>query len=845
MVMLTSMALTTNAASGTYLVRGIVRDTVTNQPVPYASVALSGLGIGTMTDAKGIFELTAPDASATIDVTCQGYNRARKKINKNRVNLYEIWLHPDAVELDELVVKKQRYSKRNNPAVDLMQRIRSSADVNDPRRNDYFNYDKYERITIALNDFKGDDKSSALMRRFPFLWEYIDTSEVSGRPILNLALKEQASDVHWRRNPRKTEREIVTGLSSDGIDEILDQESMRIFLQDALREVNLYDRDIIILQNRFVSPLSPLAADFYKFYITDTVTLDSARCVVLSFYPHNRAVFGFVGQMYVEPTDTAMFIHRVNMRVPAEINLNFIDNLYIDQQFAQAPDGSRLKMTDDMTLEMSAVPGTQGLYVRRNTAYANHGFARPEGEDSIFHTLAKTTVHRQAEARDTIFWDGVRLFELPISEARIKSLMGRLRRNKLFRWGEKIVNVFSSGYIATGKKSKFDIGPVNTFLGGNSLEGFRMRVGGMTTANLSKHWFSRFYVARGFKDHRFKYGLEVEYSFNEKKYHSREFPMHSLKFVSGYDVDRLGQYYVMTNPDNVFLALKRMSDHLMSYERINMLTYALELNNHFSVGATVGNSMQYSSRELKFAISGAEPRPLHHFGESWIEVQLRYAPGEKFYQTRSYRMPINSDAPILMLTHRWAPGWAPGTRWATMRTDFTAQKRIWFSAWGYADILASTGHVWSRRTPYTQMPVANANLSYTIQPESFALANPLEFMGDTYASLHLTYWGNGALLNYVPFVKKLKLREVFGVRGYWAHLSDRNNPRLTDGMLAFPDREGIAVNTTDKKPYMEASVGLDNIFKCLRVDYVWRLNHRHPTYKVDRWGIRIMLHLTF
>lgn len=839
------------APAGRYFISGIVRDSVTRQPVPMAAVSpTSGTG-GTLADGNGIFELTVADGTRAVNVSSQGYRRKRVPIRKNRVNVYEILLAPEAQTLREVVITRRKYSKKNNPAVDLMERIRSTAAVNDPRRNPYYNYDRYERITLGLNNITPDKdgKQNAIMKKFPFLWEYVDTSEISGKPVLPLSVKETSSQVHFRHDPRR-EREVITGLKSNGIDQITDQESMRVFLSDVLREIDLYDKDINILQNRFVSPLSPIAADFYKFYITDSMTIDNEKVLQLSFYPHNRSVFGFVGQMYVVPSDTAMFIRRATMRVAPEINLNFIENMFIDQEFTRAPDGSRLKTRDDLTMEISVIPGLQGLYARRNVAYANHSFVAPRDEEEIFAAMGQTVITDEARGRDEAFWKSVRLFEIPKGEASVPTMLERLRGNKLYYWTEKFVKLMASGYVTTGNPSKFDIGPLNTFVSGNTLEGLRLRLGGMTMGSLSHRWFSRFYVARGFRDHKWKYGLELEYSFNEKRLHSREFPIHSLMLNSSYDIDQLGQQYLFTNADNVFLAWKRQKDDRVSYRRLNSLTYKLELENNFSVTATVANDRQISSRVLGFQLSSSENpadpslnTPLRGFNESWGEVMLRFAPGEKFYQTRSYRFPVNMDAWTVTLSHRMA---FRGTesRWNVQRTEASLMHRFWFSAWGYLDMMVKGGHVWSRHTPYTQMFIPNANLSYTIQPESFALMNAMEFVADSYCQTDITYWANGAILNYIPLVKKLKLREVFSVRTFWGKLRGANDPRLHGAMLAFPG-DGIAVADVSRTPYVEAGVGLDNIFRCLRVDYVWRLTHRHPGYEVDRSGVRVAFHFTF
>ena len=873
------LPLTVRGAVGDYLVRGIVRDSLTNEPVPMCAVAITGRTVGTLSDTKGVFELTVPRSTTSLTVTSQGYARKVVPIRHNRVNVYEVRLRPEAQMLSEVVVKRKKYSKKNNPAVDLMQRIRRTQDANDPRRNPFYNYDKYERIILGLNNFNQETSQNSLFKRFPFLWEHVDTSEVSGKPILPLSVKETSSQMHFRRDPR-SERQVITGLKSEGVDELTDQESMRIFMQDVLREIDLYDRDINILQNRFVSPLSPLAADFYKFYITDSVMIDGEKAIQLSFYPHNKAAFGFVGQMYVVPSDTAMFIRRVTMRVPSEINLNFIDNMYVDQEFTRAADGSRLKVRDDMVLEVTVVPGTQGLYVRRAVAYANHNFDRPQSSDEIFAALGHDVIQPQARQRDEVFWQGVRLFELPPAERGVTALLTKMRSVPLFYWGEKGLKLLVSGYVPTkgAQQSKFDIGPLNTMLTGNTLEGFRMRLGGMTTANLSKHWFTRFYGAYGFRDHKFKYGLELEYSFNEKRYHSREFPVHSFRLNSNYDIDQIGQNYMFTNADNFVLALKRMDDDRVSYLLHNSLTYTLELANNFSVTAVAAQERQFASRLLKFSVTTpmqlnpdtetlpvslnaplANSRadatvpskmlqtPLSCFNQSWGELTLRYAPGEKFYQTKSYRIPINQDAPVLTLTHRYGPASGLGNRWGVNRTEGSVAKRFWFSAWGYLDVLVKGGHVWSKGTPYTLMFIPNANLSYTVQPESFTLMNAMEFVTDSYCSTDITYWANGAILNYIPFVKRAKLREVFSVRTFWGKLSDANNPRVRSGMLAFPTdgRGGVAVTDVSRTPYVEVGVGLDNILRCLRLDYVWRITHRHPGYPIDRSGLRVAFHMTF
>lgn len=826
-----------------YLIRGIVKDSISDEVIPYARIVSSTRKGSTVSGPDGVFELTVKDTTTWIKISANSYQTKVMSIRRGQVNMYAVYLSPEIQELQEVVIKKRRYSKRNNPAVDLMQRLRQQSSGHDPRRNDYYNYKQYQRISIALNNFTKDPSTSKLLKRFPVLWSCMDTSDISGRPILQLSVKETASDVHYRRQPKST-REIVTAYNSNGVDQIFDQESMQTFLEDILRPVDVFNGEINLLQNRFVGPLTALSADFYRFYLGDTITTEKGRKLVpLTFYPRNKASFGFIGSMEVDVTDSVLFVNHIDMRISPDINLNFIENLRLEQSYAKAADGSRLVTNDNLTLEGTVLPGTPGLYISRNLAYASHNFDKPEGADSIFAEQRERAVERGASSRDTLYWEGVRLVELPASQRNVSNAMDKLHSYPIYCFVEKCVKALFSGYISTAKNSKFDIGPLNTLASYNDIEGFKMRAGGMTTANLSPHWFGRFYVGYGFKDHKWKYGVEAEYSFNDKRYHSREFPVHSLRFNMTYDTYHPGQSYMFTNPDNFILSFKRRNDYNVTYQRLATLTYTQERYSRFSVTASVNNERQWPGPYLPLKLSSGEE--LSNFDMSWVDVELRYAPGEKFYQTRTYRLPVNLDAPVVMLSQRIGSRHVAGSRWSVCRTQLSVQKRFWMSAWGYLDLIGKGGHVWSRNTPYFQLFMPNANLSYTIQPESYALINAMEFITDSYASVEATYWANGAILNYVPYLKKLRLREVFAVRTFWGKLSDSNNPAKNSALLSFPTDDGVGRTDISKTPYVEASVGIENIFKCLRVDYVWRLTHRYPGYPVDRSGIRIALHVTF
>lgn len=745
------------------------------------------------------------------------------------------------VNLEEVTVKpgKEHYSKKNNPAVDFVGRIRENAELGDPLRKDNYNFERYERITIALNDIADSiGTDGGLLKKFQFLNEYVDTSEVTKKPILPLSIKEKVSNIYNRKDPRAT-REFITGLRRKGLDDISNQEAIQTVLEDFFREINLYDNDITLLTNRFVSPLSKIGPDFYKYYLSDTIVVNNDSCAIVSFVPRNNATFGFVGRLTVALHDPTMFIRHASMTLSPKANVNFVKSLHIDQTFERLDDGTRLKTSDVLTVEFEVIPNTQGLYAQKYTTYRNHNFDKSDRPE-LYDRLGTTYASADAFLKDDTFWEARRGSGTSVSEREIGSMIADLRSVSIYKWVERAIGILVSGYVPLGKSDKVEFGPVNTLVSFNDVEGTRFRIGGVTTANLSKHWFSRGYVAYGTKDHKWKYSGEIEYSFNEKKRHAREFPVHSIRLRHKYDTDAVGQDYEFTNPDNIFLSLKRMKDTLMIYQRSTALEYTLELDNNFSVSASASHIRQEATRYIPFRFSDGSM--LSHLDFTPFTLTLRYAPGEKFMQTKSHRIPVNLDAPVFQISHTYAPGGKfGGCKYTVNKTEISFQKRFWLSAFGYIDAIVKGGHVWST-SPFTALLIPNANLSYTIQPESFALMSPMEFITDSYAVFDMTYWANGAIFNYIPYLKKLKLREVFAFRGVWGHLSDKNNPRHNRWLPQFPiEANPVKMTST---PYMEISAGIDNIFRVLRVDYVWRLSYRN-TPGVDKSGLRIALHFTF
>ena len=825
-------------------IKGLVTDSVSGEPLPYVSIIVKGTTTGAATDLDGRFSLTVPSSASgkMLEVSYLGYSTKQVPL-KSGQNL-SIQLAPTGIALNEVVVKpgRERYRRRDNPAVAFVKNVIERRDANDPRNHDYYSYDRYQKMVFAMNDYKPKKHEDGKTGKFDFLVDFIDTLDV-GTTILPISEKEHFETVYYRKEPH-SEKRLVKGDKSAGVDEVFSRDGIQQFLNEAFREVDIFRNNIPLFLQRFVSPLSSLGPTFYKYYLMDTLEIDGQKCMDLGFVPFNSESFGFTGHLYVT-LDSTYFVRRVLLNVPKDINLNFVSHMTIDQTFRREPDGTRLITKDDIRVNFKLSEKSKGMFAQRLIVYSNHSFEPDTAQLAIFEQPAPSITLKEAYTQTDKFWEENRPQEgRRRNPNTVDKLMAKLRSIPIFYITEKIVTILVSGYVPATKdeaNNKFEFGPMNTTISGNAIEGARFRVGGTTTPQFHKRLTLDGFAAYGVRDKKMKYDALVEYSFIDRKQYRKEFPMHSIRFEYMYDINKLGQQYMYTSKDNFLLAIRRKRDTRATYLRKAELTYTREHYNGISYSAVLRNKREYATPYAVFDRINADGSltSLDHYDMTELELNFRYGYNEKFYQTRNTRIPITFDAWVFNLSH--VMGWKGflGSSYNYQRTDIGLQKRLWFSAFGYTDIILKAGKVWTK-VPYPLLILPNANLSYTIQPEAYTNMNAMEFINDEYASWDVTYYMNGLLLNRIPLIKKLKWREVFCFRGLWGHLSDKNNPAKSTGIFAFP--EGSM--TLGKAPYMEASVGIENIFKFLRLDYVWRLNYRDNP-DIQTHGVRCTMRIQF
>ena len=829
--------------------KGRVTDAETGAPVPSVNIYFEQhRQVGTVTNRRGYYTLRAISEGDSLVFSCVGYATYKVYAAKNagRQTL-DVKLRPTDYRLSELSVKpkKYRYSRKHNPAVELMRKVIDAKKSNDLKNNEFYRYDKYQRITFAFNNLTRQFMDSSFLRKFPTLLKQVEYCPQTQTNILPLTYNETASEHIYRKSP-EAERNFLLGQRSEGLNELFATGDIaNIVLQRFFTDVNIYDNSINLLERYFTSPLSSASAiSFYQYFIMDTLDVEGDRCIELSFIPQNPQDFGFSGRLWVL-ADSTYRVKRCLLNLPLRSSVNFISRLVIEQDFATLSNGQRALVKDNMIVELGALKQFHNMLVKRTTAYTGFDFSPIADEE-----FDRREVPREGtmETRDEAFWNRHRTDTLTRSEAAMPDMVHDLTRKRGAGWILWIVRAFVENYVETsppGKKNYVDFGPVNTVISSNFIDKIRLRASAQTTANLHPRLFLKGYAAYGVRDRRWKYEGEVEYSFLKKQYSPEEFPRNSIALSTRYDVMAPSDAMLPTDKDNVFASFKTQTVDQMAYFRQYNLRYVYEFDSHFGITAQLRHITQYPTGSLFYRTMAGQA--VHEIRQSEATLSLRYAPGEVVAVTKQRRHPVNHNFPVYTLLHTAGFKGVLGGDYASNYTELSVTRRFWLNSCGRIDVHLRAGAQWNR-VPFPLLIAPAANNSYIIQRSMFNMINNMEFLNDRFVSLALQWDLSGKLFNRIPLLKRLKWREVVGFKTLYGTLTDKNNPYAAGGqgdLFEFPSRNGMPTSfVMGDAPYMELNVGVHNIFKILRIDYVRRLNYLNlPNVKKN--GVRFVLQFDF
>jgi hypothetical protein len=815
-------------------IRGTVIDGDTQEPLPFVTVYFEGATVGASTNVEGKYVVRTDKPYTQLYFSFLGYKTVVKKIVPGTSMTVDVKLFPETKMLDEVVVTsgktRERYRNKNNPAVDLVRLMIDHKKDNRIESFDYVEYEEYEKLQMSLSNMSEKFKEKKIFRKYKWLFENVDTTTVQGKALLPIYLSETISDQYYRKSP-ENKKSVVKGHQKVSIDDYVDNQGLSTYLNYLYNDIDIYDNNITILTNQFLSPIADAAPTFYRFYITDTLKQYSPPLAELTFVPRNAGDFLFQGKLYVT-LDSNYAVQNVNMSVNKNINLNWVRELYIEQEFEKTENGKYHVVKSQMRADFGLSKDRGGIFGERTVSFKNFTTNNPRPPE--FYEGESKTILKDADTEKEEYWNAHRHDSLSHAESKVYQNIDSLQKLPSFRRTMDIATLLLAGYKSFGK---WELGPVNTFYSFNPVEGFRLRVGGRTTPKFNDHLYFETYGAYGFKDEKWKYYLGATYSFTGRSIW--EFPLRTLRVSYQHDTKIPGQELQFVQEDNFLLSFKRGVNDKWLYNIIWNIDFLHEFEQHFSYRVGFKNWRQEPAGGLVYSVATSEgPLPVNSITTSEFALELRWAPGEQFYQGKSYRIPIPNRYPIITFRVIGGVKGLFNSEFNYQNVGINIYKRVYLSQFGYSDVVLEGGRIFGK-VPFPLLAIHRANQTYSYQLQAYNLMNFLEFVSDQYVSLNIDHYFNGFIFNKIPLLKKLKWREVATFKILYGSIRNENNPLYNSAQLTLPVTEdGVpATYSLQKEPYIEASVGIANIFKLLRIDVVKRLSYYdHPN--VSTWGIR-------
>ncbi|PJJ84738.1 DUF5686 and carboxypeptidase-like regulatory domain-containing protein [Mucilaginibacter auburnensis] len=823
------------------IVSGKVIDASDKQPLPFVSVGFPGTTVGVTTDSDGKFTLNTSRQVTQIKISFVGYKEVVLNISPGKTQtLNTVSLQPISEQLTEVEIrsgKKVRYRNRDNPAVELIRRVIANKEKNRPERYNYVEYREYDKLQFALSNLPPSLTERKLLRKYAFLLNNKDSVTVPGKALTPIFLDEKLSQYYYRRNP-EAERTVLLGEKKTDLGSFIDSDGINDYIKNLYAKVDVYDNNIFLVTKNFLSPISDNSPNFYKFFITDTITTaDNSKLVELSFTPRNTEDILFEGKIYVT-IDSNYAVQRVKLGINKNINVNYLTSMNINQDFEKNTDG-RYRLVKSNTLAEFKVGKKRngGFFGIRTITYGDYLINHPR-PDTAYTGEKQTDEEIEALQKQPIeFWKQNRLDTLTTAESKVYTNIDSLTNMPSFKRTMDIATLVLAGYKSFGK---FEIGPANTFYSFNPVEGLKLRLGGRTTPELSKRYYFETYAAYGFKDEKWKYFISATYSLNNKSIY--KFPQNYVRFSFNRDTRVPGAQLQFVQRDNIFLSFTRGTNDKYLYNDLYRFDYVREFENHFSYSFTFRNLKQTPAGSLYYQNNTGRIQDLT---TSDATLMFRYAPNEKFYQGKIYRIPIPNKYPIFTVDYTMGINKLFGGQYGYHNLHARVDKRVYLSQLGWADVFVEGGRMFSK-VPYPLLNIFRANQSFNYDIYSYNLMNFLEFVSDKYVSVNIDQHFQGFFFNKVPLLKKLKWREVASFKAIKGGLTDQNNPAINGSLFQFPVTSTGAPITyaLGNEPYMEGSVGIENIFKLLRVDLVRRFSYLdHP--QVAQYGIRARVKFEF
>ncbi len=812
--LLTLAAISGNAQ--TTIVEGYVRDAETNEGLPFVNLAFKGTKIGTTTNIDGYYKMESYYASDSLICSYVGYKRLTQSIRKDRSQVLDFLLETSSVALQEVVVVASEWE---NPAHPIIRKVMEYKPVNNRKKLKAYEYEVYNKVEFDLNNLTEKFTQKKLFKSFDFIFDNIDSSDT--KAYLPLFMTESLSDFYYRQSP-KTEKEVIKATKVSGVK----NESISQFLGDMYQNVNIYENYIFVFGKNFISPIANSGFSHYKYYLKDSAMVEGKWCYHIEYQPKHKQELTFVGEMWVN--DTTYAVKKIDASIAEDANINFISDMRVSQTYNQVQNEIWMLTKDDLVIDFNLGDKTMGLYGRKSTSYKDFVVNSPR-DDEFYFGAENIILEEGVNDKDEEFWAVARHDTLTSNQQKIYSMVDSLKKVPQFNTYVDLVTLFVSGYKEIGK---FEVGPYFTTYSYNPVEGSRVRLGGRTGNSFNTDLMLEGYGAYGFKDKEWKYMGGFLY-FLEKK------PRVWIRGKYSKDIEQLGQSANAFQQDNFLSsALRRNPNNKLTLIEEVDLSMQNEWFDGFSSGAEIENKRMKARGSLIY--ERLDPRldeivTVNELVTTEMKVNTRFAYKEKYVYGEFERVSLGTRYPVITAELALGMKGLFGGNYEYQRMSLRMQHKVRLGAYGNLDYRLEGGKFFGEPLPYPLLFLHQGNETFFYDETSYNTMNFFEFISDEYVAGAATWHLEGFFLNRIPLLRKLKWREVVSIKGVMGRYNTENNLALELPSNSF---------SLENKPFSEAGVGVENIFKILRIDALWRMSYLNNP-DIVKFGIRAKFQLDF
>ena len=790
-------------------VSGVVVDS-SNEPIPFANLVFKGSTTGVVSSEDGKFYIESPENYSSLLVSFVGFPTQEVKLLKQVNYDFKIILK-EGNGLKEVKIYSGKTSKKNNPALDILRKIWERRRKNGLKMFKQYQYEKYEKVEFDMNTIDSAFMKSKIFKGMEFVFKNIDTSKVTGKTYLPIFINESLSDVYGDNQTKKT-KEILKANKNSGLGS---GDGVNSFIKDLYNDFDIYDNYLYFFDKSFTSPLSRNGIDVYNYVLTDTAVIDNKLCYNIVFYPRRKNELTFKGDFWVN--DTTFAIKKINMAITKSANINWVKDIYLEQEFEVLNDTVFLPTRDYMMSDFALrkKEESKGVYGKRTTLYKNFKFDLKQTDRFFREDL--NYIENIVFNKSDEYWEENRFEKLNKDEKKIYTMIDTLKTVKRFKNMYNLVSILGSGYIRLGK---FEYGPLFSTVGYNEVEGVRLRVGGRTYFGPNDLWRIQGYTAYGFEDNKFKFGISGKWMADKKNRiilsggNRRDVEQIGASLTSTNDV--LGRSYassgLFTSGANGKLTNINLTTLDAEIEPFKNLTFQLGFSYRTLESASETFKLDYYTDNTFTSTSTKS-----NVTQSELNFQVEFTPNKK---TMGYGVERrNIASPYSRVFVNYSQGFK-----GFINSDFEYQKvQLYYKqpliigAIGRSNFILELGKTFGT-IPLGLMSVVPGNQTYFIIENTFNNLNFYEFVTDTYTTVQWNHNFQGKLFGRIPGLRKLNLREIIGIKGVYGTVTDENiNINVTQPGLVYQ---------APQKPYWEYSAGIGNIFKVFRIDCAWRANYR-------------------